>query len=79
MMFFFFNVEVPVDCWIGGLLHCWDVFFSLAEVTQKMLDGVGWCWGGRGADKTNPRSQSGSISSPATSDMKEASFTKSDF
>ena len=67
-----------MDWWIGGLVDCCIVgmfFFFNGSYTED----AGWCWGGVGADKTNPGSQSGSISSPATSDMKEASFTKSDF
>ena len=56
-----------VDWWIvGGGIFFFFLFVFFTEVTQKMLDGVAWCWGGVGADKTNPRSQSGSISSPAT-------------
>ena len=57
---FHFDLEIPVDCWIGGLLGVGCFFTS---VLPRKLNGrcwmvLGWGWGGFSAEKTNPRSKS---------------------
>lgn len=46
---FLFDLEVTLDWWIVGLLGVGYFFTSVPpDFERKMLDGVGWCWDGRG-------------------------------